>query len=58
MAYFGGGAGSLQALLLAEVEVSEEEEGMDVLLIIRSLMRAFRSAICGINMIGMIRVVL
>ena len=43
MAYFGWGADVLQALLLVEVDVSDEEEGMDVLLTIRSLMRALRS---------------
>ena len=43
MAYFGGGADVLQALLLVEVDVSDEEEGTDVLLTIRSLMRALRS---------------
>lgn len=43
MAYFGGGAGSLLALLLVEEDVPDEDEGMDVLLTIRSLMRAFRS---------------
>jgi hypothetical protein len=60
MGYFGGIAGSVRTLLQmrVEAEVSDEVEDRKVLLMIRLLIRALRSAICGMSMFGITGAVL
>jgi hypothetical protein len=50
MGYFGWGGGYPRASFL-EVDISDEEEGMESWLITRSLIRALRSANCGMSIL-------
>ena len=54
MAYFGGAAESLRALLLVKVEVEDEEESIKMLWTIRSLIRALRPANCGMSIFDVV----